>query len=162
MKRLILVRHGKSSWEHNVEDKERPLLKRAYDDARLVINSFKNFVDFEFEIFTSYANRAKSSAEIFQNELNIPDKKFHIKREIYTFDVNELKSEIERLPNSVDNVMLFGHNPAITNFVNFFGSENYENIPTTGLVVLEFNSSSWNNIQPGITRLNLFPKNLRL
>ncbi|MFN2261570.1 MAG: histidine phosphatase family protein [Psychroflexus sp.] len=162
MKRLILVRHGKSSWEHNVEDAERPLLKRAYDDARLVINSFRNYIDFDFEIFSSYANRAKSSAEIFQSEFNISEENFYIKKEIYTFDVNELSSEVKKLPNSIDNIMLFGHNPAITNFVNFFGSEQFDNVPTTGLVVLEFDISTWQNIQKGTTRLNLFPKNLRL
>lgn len=162
MKRLILVRHGKSSWEHDVEDKDRPLLKRAYDDARLVINAFKNYMDFNLEIFSSYANRARSSAEIFQRELKIPEEKFHIKSEIYTFDVNELSSEIKKLPDSANNVMVFGHNPAITNFVNFFGSEKFANVPTTGLVVLEFDTTSWQKIQPGQTRLHFFPKNLRL
>ncbi|PAM96716.1 histidine phosphatase family protein, partial [Flavobacterium sp. IR1] len=29
MKRLILVRHGKSSWENDLPDDERPLKKRA-------------------------------------------------------------------------------------------------------------------------------------
>ena len=33
MKKVILVRHAKSSWKHNVPDIERPISNRGYNDA---------------------------------------------------------------------------------------------------------------------------------
>ena len=33
MKTWIMMRHGKSSWELNVSDKDRPLNQRGIDDA---------------------------------------------------------------------------------------------------------------------------------
>ena len=36
MKKLILVRHGKSSWEYSVSDRDRPLSERGINDALLV------------------------------------------------------------------------------------------------------------------------------
>ena len=41
MKELILIRHGKSSWDYPVSDKDRPLQERGINDAHLVSNTFK-------------------------------------------------------------------------------------------------------------------------
>lgn len=39
MKKLIIVRHAKSSWEHNLPDHERPLNQRGFNDADLVLST---------------------------------------------------------------------------------------------------------------------------
>ena len=57
--------------------------------------------------------------------------------------------------------MVFGHNPAMTGLVNDLGDKEFDNIPTTGLVVIDFDSQSWSDLGKGKTLLNLFPKNLR-
>ena len=36
MKNLFLMRHGKSSWELNVSDQDRPLGQRGISDAHLI------------------------------------------------------------------------------------------------------------------------------
>lgn len=63
--------------------------------------------------------------------------------------------------DSIDTLMVFGHNPAMTEVVNHLGSQEFDNIPTTGLSVLEFETNSWKNLKDGKTILYLFPKNLR-
>jgi phosphohistidine phosphatase len=57
--------------------------------------------------------------------------------------------------------MVFGHNPAMTNLVNNLGDSYVENVPTTGLTVIDFETNSWENLKTGKTILSLFPKNLR-
>ena len=161
MKRLILVRHGKSSWDNDLPDDERPLKKRAYDDAELVLNGFKSAFEKPLIIWSSYAKRALTTAKIFKERLEIKEEDFHVKTELYTFDAPVLLQTIQTCDNNMDQLMVFGHNPAMTEVVNSLGSSSFDNIPTTGLCVIEFETDSWKDLENGKTLLYLFPKNLR-
>ena len=160
MKRLILVRHGKSSWKHDVEDSQRPLKKRAYRDADKVIEALKSQIDSPLILWTSFAVRALESAKIFKKELEIDDQDFTVRKDLYTFVEEQLLKVISTCEDTIGLLMVFGHNPAITAAVNQLGDENFDNVPTTGLVLIEFETDSWSKIKNGKTILNLFPKNL--
>ena len=73
MKNLILVRHAKSSWEHNVSDDKRPLEDRGITDSQLVSNEFKYHSFHPDIIFSSHANRALTTCKIFMKNLNLSD-----------------------------------------------------------------------------------------
>ncbi|MGB8706193.1 MAG: histidine phosphatase family protein [Gillisia sp.] len=161
MKRLILVRHGKSSWEQNLPDEQRPLQKRGKKDGRLVASAFTKFNDRKLVIYSSPATRAHETALIFKEVLNIPDNNFHINSSLYTFSSSDLLQEIKNCSNEIQDLMVFGHNPATTNVVNLLGNRYFENIPTTGLTVIDFETENWSDLKSGKTILNLFPKNLR-
>ncbi len=62
MKRLIAVRHGKSSWQHDVRDHDRPLKKRGITDGHLIGAAFKNLAYQPDEIWSSTAARALQTA----------------------------------------------------------------------------------------------------
>lgn len=161
MKRLILVRHGKSSWEHDVKDHERPLKKRAITDAQLVTKAFKNVFQKPATLWSSSAVRALETAKIFKKELAVEDENFLVKDALYTFDARELLQIIATCSDSVEQLMIFGHNPATTQVVNSLGDQNFDNIPTTGLSVIDFKLDSWKSLKRGKTILYLFPKNLQ-
>ncbi len=161
MKKLILVRHGKSSWEEDLPDDERPLKKRAYKDAALVLNAFSGFHRKPLKLWSSYATRALTTAEIFKERLEVDDSNFLVKDELYTFDSKELLKIIQTCDDRVETLMVFGHNPAITGVVNQLGDQHFSNVPTTGLIVIEFDVEKWQEIEKGKTLLHLFPKNLR-
>ena len=161
MKRLVLVRHGKSSWDHDVPDYERPLKERAYKDAELVLKTFKHFYKFSGQFWTSFAKRARTTAEIFKKELNIPDEDFFVKRELYTFNQQDLLQVIKTCDNNIQKLIIFGHNPALTMLVNYLGDKPIDNLPTTGLVVIDFDTDDWNEISKGTTIITLIPKSLR-
>jgi phosphohistidine phosphatase len=161
MKRLIFVRHGKSSWDTPAEDIERPLKKRAFRDAEHVIKAFGAHLDFQVEVFSSPANRAKTTAELFKTKLKIQDQNFHIDPKLYTFNADEVLEFIKQMDDRHENVMLFGHNPAYTEMVNRLGSMPLDNLPTTGLVSIVFEIDAWSQVRKGETQLYLFPKHLR-
>lgn len=161
MKQLILVRHGKSSWENNLPDEKRPLKKRAYNDAAVVLKTFKEFVGGNLTLWSSPAVRAHTTAKLFKEELQIPDERFTVKKDLYTFDENQLLSVIKSCPNEIEKLMVFGHNPAMTGGVNRLGDKPIDNLPTTGLCVIDFDCDSWRDLKTGKTLLQLFPKNLR-
>ena len=161
MKRLILVRHGKSSWDNDLPDHKRPLKKRAFNDAEVVLNAFQNFYQPGALFWTSYAVRAHETAKLFKERLNIEDVDFEVKEDLYTFNQNELLSEIKTCDDSRDKLIVFGHNPAMTILVNSLGDKKIDNLPTTGLCVIDFQVDSWKDISQGKTILTLLPKNLR-
>ena len=161
MKRLILVRHGKSSWEHDVTDAKRPLIKRGIEDGELIAHAFEKFFKNPAVVWSSPAVRALETAKIFKEKLEVEDRDFFIKSGLYTFDKNDLLKQIESCDPQVDTLMLFGHNPAMTGLVNQLGDQFFENIPTTGLTVINFQTESWKELKNGKIILNLFPKNLR-
>jgi len=160
MKTLILVRHGKSSWDYDVQDAQRPLKKRAYKDAQKVIKAFKGKHNGPLVLWSSPAVRALESAKIFKEDLDISDEDFVVKEDIYTFDDRQLTKIITTCDDSIKQLMVFGHNPAITEVVNALGNEVFDNIPTTGLTLITFNTTSWKDLKKGNTLFHLFPKNL--
>lgn len=161
MKKLILVRHGKSSWEDDLPDDERPLKKRAYKDAELVLSAFSEFVPKDLMLWSSHAVRALTTARLFQEDLEIPEDRFSVKKDLYTFDRSSLLKIIKSCDTNVDNLMIFGHNPAITGVANSLGDQHFSNVPTTGLCMIEFETEDWKSVKNGKTLIYLFPKNLR-
>jgi len=161
MKTLILIRHGKSCWDNNLKDIYRPLKKRAFKDIKLVSKEIKSVVTSDFKFVSSPAVRAHETAKFYFKKLDLDISKLEIHEELYTFNSDEVRSFISKLPDDVDKLVIFGHNPALTTLASQTGSIFFGNIPTSGLVKIEFEESSWKDCDNGKTVLHLFPKTLR-
>ncbi len=160
MKKLILIRHGKSSWEMPIEDHERPLTNKGIKNSNFIFEKIQNKLPERFLIWSSTAKRTHDTAKIFNEVLNIPQELTVLKQDLYTFDVSSLAKSISKCENSVPSLIIFGHNNAITDFVNKFGNKYIENVPTSGVVILEFEGESWDVIKNGRVIETLFPKDL--
>lgn len=161
MKNLILIRHAKSSWEAPLKDIDRPLDQRGISDAHLVASNCLNYVPSIFVIFSSTAKRATETALIFAQNILYPIESIIFKEELYTFDENQLEKAIKSSSNIFENVILFGHNDAITNFVNKFGDVFISHVPTAGFVSLQFETDDWGKISNGKTKKIIFPKKIK-
>ena len=146
MKNLILIRHAKSSWEAPLKDFDRPLMKKGILDAHEVSANISNFLPKTYIIWSSTAARASETALIFAQNISYPIESIVYKDDLYTFDDKQLEKIIKSCDNSFESVILFGHNEAITNFVNKFGDVFIENVPTSGFVSLQFDAESWDSI----------------
>lgn len=157
MKKLFLIRHAKSSWdEEGLTDFERPLNKRGKRDAPFMaslLNKEKIIPDF---IISSPANRAISTAQIFAEELNYPSEKILIEKIIYLSGIKELEEIVQSIPDTYKTVLLFGHNPSLTYYANHLGNKFIDNIPTCGIVGLEFKNKSWREVERGICKTFFF------
>ncbi|RZJ62068.1 MAG: histidine phosphatase family protein, partial [Flavobacterium sp.] len=122
MKNLILIRHAKSSWDAPLMDIDRPLSKRGINDAHLMAGTVEEFLPKSYLVWSSNAQRAKNTAYIFAESLSIPIETIIFRDDLYTFDEKKLENIIKGCDNKYDNLILFGHNEAITNFVNTFGN----------------------------------------
>ena len=161
MKTLILVRHGKSSWEYAVSDKDRPLLQRGINDGYLVSSAF-NSENIKIDaVFSSPANRALHTCIIFLRQLPSPFDILEVTDRLYDFSGEEVLRFVQELDDDLDTVMIFGHNHAFTHIANSLGNSYIENVPTSGLVRLRFDITNWKSLSKGITEQTIFPKHLK-
>ena len=161
MKALILIRHAKSSWTHNVIDHQRPLNSRGESDSKMVAKYFADKGLNPEKVLISDATRTRLTAEKFIKALKINEKKIEYNHDLYDFSGNDLTKVIKNCDSKIDRLMVFGHNHAITSFVNRYGDQYIENVPTCGVVIIEFDINSWNDLKPGKTVEVLFPKDLK-
>ena len=80
-----MIRHGKSSWELNVSDKDRPLSQRGIDDAHNMgafLEDQKCAID---TVFSGPAIRAAHTALIVSREMNLPMHKISFSESLYDF-----------------------------------------------------------------------------
>ncbi|NNF20130.1 MAG: histidine phosphatase family protein [Flavobacteriaceae bacterium] len=161
MKNIIFVRHGKSAWNYDVNDKDRPLKERGINDGLLVSGNFKSLGITPDAIYSSPANRALHTCTIFLRKLKYDLEKFRLSEELYEFSGEGVMEFVQNLDDSLDTVMIFGHNYAFTNVVNQWGSETIDNVPTTGLVQIQFDIDFWKSAKQGKTVRTIFPKHLK-
>lgn len=161
MKKLIIIRHSKSSWKHDVSDIERPLKSRGISDIEAVSKEFKIFGLTPEVVFSSPAKRANDTCKYFLKKLDFSYIKASISSQLYDFSGTNLINFIKSIDNNYKNVMIFGHNNAMTSFTNTYGDIYIDNLPTSGLVVFEFDINSWKDLKPGKTLKIIIPKDLR-
>ena len=163
MKTLTLLRHAKSSWaDRGLSDFDRPLNKRGQIAAplmgkRLVNKSIKPDI-----IVSSPAKRAAQTIKIICELVNYPKPKIVWNEKIYEASTSTLISIIQEINSELDHVLLCGHNPGFTDLSNLLtDKKNIDNIPTCGVVSINFDIQNWNHVSPGIGELSLFdfPKN---
>jgi phosphohistidine phosphatase len=160
MKKIILIRHAKSSWEFNVSDHDRTLTSRGIEDAHRVANNILTKINPNL-IVSSDALRAKLTAEIFISNLNISHENLKLNHLLYDFTGNNLFNFIASCNSSINELMIFGHNNAITNFVNTYGDKYIDNVPTCGVTIIEFETDHWKELKKGRTIETIFPKDLK-
>lgn len=161
MKTLYLVRHAKSSWEHDVEDHKRPLKKRGQRDAKLVSEQVRKEIFPPQKIISSDAVRALSTAEYFKKALKIDEKHFKTDHQLYDFGGQNVIRTIKSLDDDLNYAMLVGHNHALTSVVNMLGDRYIENVPTCGFVMMQFDEEKWSKITTGKTIKTIFPRDLK-
>jgi len=97
-------------------------------------------------LISSPATRALHTAIIFSKNLEFSINDIQIQKEIYHAGYRELMDTVQRLDDSYESVMLFGHNPTITEFVNKCIEHRIDNVPTTGVACLRFDVDHWKDL----------------
>lgn len=147
MKTLYIVRHAKSSWDHaGLADHERPILDMGQKRTELVgdfLVENNHKVDL---LISSHAVRARQTASIIADYLNYPEEDIQISNQIYHSNIDTLFDLLYELPEDVNSVMLFGHNPTFTSFANYFLQKKIDWLPTSAIVCIEFETEKWENV----------------
>lgn len=145
MKNLYLVRHAKSSWKdfEILSDFERPLNKRGKRDAPFMGNILLKMGILPELLLSSPAQRARSTAIEIAKAINYPIDNIQYKAAIYEASIYELIDIVQNLPEQYQSAMLFGHNPAFTILANIYSDKPIENLPTCGILAIQFEVDTW-------------------
>ena len=161
MKTLYMVRHAKSSWKHDVIDHLWPLKKRGENDGKIVSAYVAENYSAPQKIISSDATRALATATYFKESFGVSDSDFSTNAALYDFSGQNVMEVIKSLDNSLQQVMIVGHNHAFTSIANMLGNQYIENLPTCGFVIIEFDEDSWSYISSGKTTTIVFPRHLK-
>lgn len=149
MKYLYLVRHAKSSWDFpELPDFERPLNSRGKRNApEMGIRLASRNLELD-SIVSSPANRAITTAKAIADKLDFSPGDIVEDESVYHAAGPELVRTIREFSDTWREVMLVGHNPGFTDLANFLKEQDYRisNIPTCGVVAIEFTINKWVNV----------------
>lgn len=162
-KQLVICRHAKSSWDDaSLSDVERPLNKRGRRDAPEMGRRLAERGLLPDLILASHATRAWTTAEAYADRLGYPPDRIQVNPTLYTATAASLLALVRALEPRLGRILLVGHNPECTAFANLLGNLDLDNLPTGGIVALEFHTRSWQEILPGQGQLLFvdFPKNV--
>jgi phosphohistidine phosphatase len=147
MKILTLIRHAKSSWDDSaLPDKDRPLNKRGLRDAPAMGKRLAKHGVRPDLILSSPATRALTTAEAIAEQIGYPSQAIVVNDRLYISSAGELLAVVRKLDNALERVMLFGHNPGLTDLADQLSSDKIDNIPTCGVVQLTFDIDAWTSI----------------
>lgn len=124
-------------------DDKRPLNKRGKRDAPFMAQKLLEQLPSVNLLISSHAKRAHTTAIEFANAYQLSRKDITIDSTLYHASVDAILSVVFGIENEVDTVLLFGHNPGFTYFVNQVSEIDIDNVPTTGIVGLEVDVESW-------------------
>ncbi len=162
MKTLYLHRHAKSSWDHEyLTDFERPLNRRGLRDApesgkKLAARGEK------IDVFiSSPAERAITTARAVVEALGVSEMEIAEEQSLYLPAVHSILNVVNSIDDKFGSAMLFGHNPGFSEAVGYFTGQHTDNLPTAGVVKIEFPFDSWKLVsaQTGALIFIDFPKN---
>lgn len=163
MKNLFLIRHAKSSWKNlGLKDFDRPLNKRGKESLKMMSKIFADKFHKPDSILSSTAERAKVTALGFAEQLNYDNDRIIFLDDLYMADAKEIFDIISNQKEENTSIILFGHNPGLTDFVNIYSNSTLENIPTCGVVHLSL-EKNWKDIKHGSFSIKdfFYPKMFR-
>lgn len=162
MKQLVLIRHGKSSWKDPaLSDLMRPLKKRGERNAKDMSRRLSALGLSVEKAYASPARRVAQTLEIMTAETGFARGVTETVPELYTFSYEDILLFLKKLDDQLKCVAIAGHNPAITDLVNFLSLEEIANIPTCGIAVLHLDIEKWGKLRAGGAELRHYdyPKN---
>ena len=121
MKKLIIVRHCKSSWsDMRLSDFDRPLNNRGMNDGDLMSGKLLENLSSVDLLLSSSSNRTVLTSKFFIDKINI--NKIKYEDELYHADYKTIINKLKKVDNIIDKLIVIGHNPGLTNLVNYFSN----------------------------------------
>ncbi len=142
MKTLLILRHAKSSWSNSaLGDHERPLNSRGKSDAPRMGRLLKHEGLVPQLIISSSAKRALKTAELAAESAGY-EAEIQVTRRLYHAGPENYYNVLRDVGDSVERVMVVGHNPGMEELVEELGGL-YERMPTAALAQIELPIKSW-------------------
>ncbi|SED67554.1 histidine phosphatase family protein [Streptomyces sp. TLI_105] len=156
---IVLLRHAKADWNDG-PDHERPLAERGRKDAPV---AGRRLADSGIALdlaLCSTAVRTRETWKLAVHELPARPKTVYEER-IYEASLGELIAVVNETPDTVNNLLLVGHNPGMHALADALAGEsegellprmNRSGFPTSAFAVITFDGT-WKSVEHGVGRL---------
>lgn len=145
-RRLILLRHAKSAWPDDLDDRERPLASRGRREAPLAGRWLAEHVGDIDLVVCSPAVRTRQTWELVSAELpGSPE--FRIEDRAYDAAAGDLLRVARELPPVASTVLFIGHNPGLEDLVGALTGE-WPSMLTSTIAVLA-GPGEWSELTAG-------------
>lgn len=147
MKRIYLLRHGKSARDGDVEDFDRPLKDRGIQASYDIGRFLRKTESVPDRIVSSTANRAKTTAEIVAEECGYKGSP-HWEPDLYDGGDEAYLKALAALPDEVESAMLVGHNPDLEEVCSRLCADGHlaVRLPTAALACIEASVTNWRDL----------------
>jgi phosphohistidine phosphatase len=151
MKQLLLIRHGKSDWDHpGLSDHDRPLNDRGRRDCPRMAEALRRRGIFPELIVTSTAVRAATTAEAIALGLGYDPSLIVRCSELYLAAPPVILRVIQGLDEAAGTAMLFGHNPGMHETVErLCEGEGIDDFPTLAVARIDLKVEHWGAVEWG-------------
>jgi phosphohistidine phosphatase len=159
MKKIIMVRHATAAPKGvDVDDFTRSLRKKGHRECRAMIRWYQeNVGDKPDLMLSSPANRAMETALSFAKGLGYKAKKIARNDALYgTATPEDSLNVLKSLDDECDSVMVFGHDPAFSQFAQYMVDEFDAVLPKCSIFAFGVNRKSWKAIKAGDGKLEYF------
>jgi phosphohistidine phosphatase len=147
MKKLLIIRHAKSSWDDPyLDDHQRPLASKGLRDMPKMAHRLKAKNIFPDMIYASDAVRAKSTALLLVEYL-AQSGSTHVdfSRDLFHASHVTIMEKIHSCPDAYTSLAVVGHNPGLNELIWSLG-QNIDNLPTSGIFGFTFETDSWKSV----------------
>ncbi len=140
-RRIILMRHAKSSWKKEAPtDHARPLGKRGKRDAPRIAAELAKLGWAPELVLSSDSARTRQTWAHMEPVFEHPEVTFT--RRLYLAGLGEVRSEVALAPPEVRTLLLLGHNDGWEEVLTFLTGED-QRLPTAAAALLEGTGATW-------------------
>jgi len=140
MKEIYVLRHAKSSWDNsNLSDFERPLADRGISDAKKMSKFLKDMNIKIDKVLCSNAIRAKETFDLTADGFNFEIDKATYLDKLYFGDTTTIIQDLKELDESLNNILIVGHNPTLHYLVEILTNESINRFTTCNLATISHN-----------------------
>lgn len=162
MKTIFFARHAKSDWNQpGYSDFERPLNNKGEKDAPAMAAYLKKNKFSIEKIISSDAVRALATATEYKKALTA-GKNIITEHSLYNASLLEIENIVKTISPQFSSVMLVGHNPGMSEIVNYYAFNSIDDMPACGVVKIDFDVAEWAAIETAAGDFQFFkyPKNI--
>jgi phosphohistidine phosphatase len=163
-RRLLLLRHAKSSWdEPGLADRARPLAPRGRRAARAQGARLRKRGPRIDRVLCSPSRRTRETLALLGLGAGVP---VRFERKLYLASARTLLARIRRLSAEDHCVLVIGHDPGLDELVRLLAADGRnkaqtrlaEGFATGALAELRVPEASWNALAPGSAFLERFTR----
>jgi phosphohistidine phosphatase len=145
MKRLLVLRHAKSSWKHHdLKDHDRPLNKRGMRDAPRMGRLMREEGVVPEWAFSSTATRARVTLDHALEESGASCEAHRV-ADLYLAAPADIVEVLRGIPEPHSRALVVGHNPGMEDLVEGLTGEEVT-FPTAALAVIDCEIEAWSDL----------------